>query len=224
MRSRSSERLPAAVDDEHVGGVGVQQRGGQGERRLVVGERDVDHVGVVVDRVEDRLGERLGAAAALGVDDAQRHDPRAGGGPEAAAHDRAAGDDPGDVGAVAAVVGGDAVAVEEVRAVDVVDEAVEVVVDPVAGDLVPVAPHQPLQRRVRRVDAGVDDGDDRVGGGGHGEQGERQNRHQQHLHAELNAACGPRPPCGRGSPASTAGRRRARRGRRARATSPARGE
>ena len=68
-------------------------------------------------------------------------------------------DDAGDVGAVAVLVVGVAVLVARVVAVDVVDEAVLVVVEAVAGDLAPVHPQVRLEVEVVEIDAGVEDDD-----------------------------------------------------------------
>ena len=54
------------------------------------------------------------------------------------------------------------VLVDEVIAVDVIDEAVAVVVEPVVGDLVGVHPDVCIEVRVGVVDPGVDHGDDRA--------------------------------------------------------------
>ena len=67
-------------------------------------------------------------------------------------------DDAGDVRAVAVVVVDVGVEVEHVRAVDVVDEAVAVVVAAVAGDLAGVRPDVRGEVRVVELDAGVEDG------------------------------------------------------------------
>ena len=64
------------------------------------------------------------------------------------------------VGAVARAVHRVVVLVHEVPAVDVVDEAVAVVVDAVAGDLAGVPPHVGVEVGVAVVDARIDDGHD----------------------------------------------------------------
>src|SRR6185436_11058126 len=69
----------------------------------------------------------------------------------------ARGDDAGDVGAVAVVVGRVPAAVQQVDPVDVVDEAVAVVVEPVVGDLARVRPEVGRQVAVREVDTRVHD-------------------------------------------------------------------
>ena len=58
------------------------------------------------------------------------------------------------------------VSLDEVPAVDVVDEAVAVVVDPVARDLAGVDPQLARQVGMGRVDAGVEHRHDRPGAGG----------------------------------------------------------
>ena len=81
-------------------------------------------------------GDVVDRAAAVGAEHADDHQPGApgdAGDPDAVV--AAGADDAGDVRAVAVLVGRVAVAGDEVVAVDVVDEAVAVVVDPVAGDL-----------------------------------------------------------------------------------------
>jgi hypothetical protein len=68
----------------------------------------------------------------------------------------AGGQDPGDVGAVAARVGRVCVLVDEVPAVHVVDAAVGVVVDAVARELARVDPEVADEIGVAGVDAAVD--------------------------------------------------------------------
>ena len=58
-----------------------------------------------------------------------------------------------------------AVAVGEVVAVDVVDVAVAIVVDSVAGDFTRVGPDVLHQVRMRVVDAGIDNADDNIAAG-----------------------------------------------------------
>ena len=75
-------------------------------------------------------------------------------------------DRPGDVRAVAMVVVGIAVTVDEVVPVDIVDVPVAVIVDPVAGDLSGIDPHIGSEVRMRIVDARINNGDHHVGGSG----------------------------------------------------------
>jgi hypothetical protein len=114
--------------------------------------RDVDHpragprgVGVGADRVAD-------APVAPAVEHPQRQQgdvPGDAGDPDAVSARR--GEDAADVRAVPVGVRGRRVAVPEVEAVDVVDEAVAVVVAPVAGRLAGVRPQIGAQVRGGRA-------------------------------------------------------------------------
>src|SRR5262249_24208377 len=103
-----------------------------------------------------------------GVEELERHEadvPIDAGDADAVVADRP--DGAGHVGAVAVVVHGVAVVVHEVVAVDVIDVAVVVVVDAVAGDFAGVGPDVGGQVGVVVVDAALDDGDgDAAGAGG----------------------------------------------------------
>src|SRR5262249_24139846 len=124
----------------------------------------------VGDRVVDRRDGAGGAAGAAGVEELQGHQFDAGPGnagdaDAVVAHPR---DGAGDVRAVAVVVERFVVVRDEVPAVDVVDEAVAVVVDAVAGDLARVGPDVGGEVGVVVVDAGVDDRDDDAAARGDG--------------------------------------------------------
>jgi hypothetical protein len=111
----------------------------------------------VGDRVAHPRRHPGHVARRVGAEDLDRHDARPPGqAGDAHAVVAARRDDARDVRAVAVVVGGIAVAVDEVGPVDVVDDAVGVVVDAVAGHLAGVGPQVRREVAMREVDAGVD--------------------------------------------------------------------
>ena len=152
-------RVAGGRDDEDVGGGGRVDGGGQVGAWARAREREVDHARAVGRRVAHARGHGGHVARRVGAEDLDRHDARAPG--EAGDADAvvAAGrDDARDVRAVAVVVGGVAVAVDEVGPVDVVDDAVAVVVDAVAGHLARIGPQVGREVAMGEVDAGVDHG------------------------------------------------------------------
>src|SRR5262249_46693761 len=136
-------------DDQHTGVPGCADRIFQGLREAAGGPAVVDDAGAPGRGVEDRLHGVCGAAVAAAVEDLQVHHagaPRDTGD----AHGVVAlgGDDAGHVGAVAVVVERVGEVIGEVVAVHVVDVAVVVVVDEVAGDLARVGPEVGHQVRM----------------------------------------------------------------------------
>jgi len=124
----------------------------------------IDDLGAVVNGVEDGFDfVGVGAKAGRGKD-AEGHKPHFGGDAgDAFAVVYAGTDDAGNVAAVAIPVVDVAVIGSEVPAVDVIDEAVVVVVDVVAGCFARIGPQGAFEVFVDKVDATVDDGDDDLG-------------------------------------------------------------
>ena len=123
----------------------------------------VDERRAVVRRVIDRLDGLIVHAAVVDViDELQRHDRHAGGDADDARPVQRRRDRPGDVRAVTVVAGivDRRVVMAEVPAVDVVDVAVAVVVDAVAGRLAGVGPLASREVRVAEIDTVVDHRDD----------------------------------------------------------------
>ena len=122
--------------------------------RVVRGD-DVDakvspHPGGVVERCEHAAGV-AGTAIVLKPQGHQRYPRGNADNPKAVVGHRT--DRAGDVGAVAITVERQVVVVDEVPAVDVVDESIAVIVDAVAGDLTGVGPDVPGQVGMVDVDA-----------------------------------------------------------------------
>jgi hypothetical protein len=153
----------------------ILQRLGEEHAAAVVGKAApavVGDLGAHVGRVEDGVDRIRGEAVAIGGDELERHDP---GAPSHAHHAAAVvahrTDGAGHVRAVAVVVHRVAVAVGEVVAVHIIDVAVAVVVNTIAGDLARVRPDVRGEVGVRVVDTRVDHRDDHVGGLGDGVPG-----------------------------------------------------
>src|SRR5262249_1826177 len=131
-----------------------------GLREAAGGPAVVDDAGAPGRGVEDRLHGVCGPAVAAAVEDLQVHHA---GAPRDTrdAHGVVAlgGDDAGHVGAVAVVVERVGEVIGEVVAVHVVDVAVVVVVDEVAGDLARVGPEVGHQVRMADIHARVEHGD-----------------------------------------------------------------
>ena len=158
--------VPCSGHEENPSPCAGVDRVTQGRRQpaaapAVVGGDDVDakitsHAGGVVDR-RDRS---TGAAAPRGVEKLERHDGYL---PIDAHHADAVvahrTDRARHVRAVAVVVHRVGIIIGEVPAHHVVDEAVAVVVDAVAGHLAGIAPGVGREIRVVVVHAGIDDGD-----------------------------------------------------------------
>ena len=159
--------VPGRGDDEHPGRVGGGDRVAHGLRVLGVAPGVVRDDGAVGGGVEQRLDGVGGRARPVGAHHPQRHDPRArrdAGDAEPVAGDR--GDRARDVRPVPVAVLRGRVLLDEVPADDVVDVAVAVVVEPVAGDLARVPPGVRGEVGVREGDAGVDDRDRHARAGG----------------------------------------------------------
>ena len=154
-------------DEEDVGRVGRHDGVQQGLAEAAAAPRVAHDVDAHHRRVLDARHGVVRRARAAGREELQAHDLDV---PVHARHADAvvadAADGAGAVRAVVVVVHGVVVVVREVPAVDVVDEAVGVIVDAVAGDLARVRPGVGRQVGVRVVDAGVDDRDDHAGGTG----------------------------------------------------------
>ena len=158
----------ARCGDERDAHIAVRSDGVLEHRRCsgaaaptVVGDDDVDavipphHRGVV-----ERGDGPAGVADAVVVLEPQRHDGDLPVDPRDAQPVVADGaDDARHVSAVAVAVLDVVVVLDEVPAVDVVYEAVVVVVDAVAGNFAGVGPDVGCQIRVRKVDSGVDHAD-----------------------------------------------------------------
>ena len=153
-------RVAGGRDDEDVGGGGRVDGRGQVGAGARAREREVDHARAVGDRVAHARGHVAMSpdASAPRTLTAMMRARQARPATPTPLLPRAR-DDARDVRAVAVVVGGVAVAVDEVGAVDVVDEAVAVVVDAVARHLARVGPQVGREVAMGEVDAGVDHGD-----------------------------------------------------------------
>ncbi len=127
----------------------------------------------MIDGVVDAFDGVGGHADAAGGEKLERHEAAApGDADESGGVVAVGGDGAGAVGAVAVVVVGIAVARVGVEAVDVVDHAVVVVVDAVAGDLGGVDPEVGREVGMRKMDTAVDDRDNHARGVvGHGPGG-----------------------------------------------------
>ena len=149
--------VPGRGDDEHPGRVGGGDGVADSLRVLRVAPRVVRDHGAVGSRVEERFDRVGGRARPVVPHHPQGHDPCARGDArdaEPVAGDR--GNRARDVRPVAVPVLRGRVLLDEVPAADVVDVAVAVVVEPVAGDLIRIAPGVRGEIGVRERDAGVD--------------------------------------------------------------------
>ncbi len=160
-------RVARRGDEKDVVGarIGDRQVHGLGESAstpAVAGEVDAHHGGVF----DGRQGVGC-AAGSAGVQEFQRHDRHV---PTHAGHADAvvahAADGPGTVRPVAIVIHGIVVIVDEIPAVDIVDEAVAVVIDPVVGNFTGVGVDVGRQIGVSVVHARVDHAHDDVMGTG----------------------------------------------------------
>ena len=155
--------------DKDVPGVtGV--RDGVGERQIeppAPAPTVVRYLGAVRDGKVQGVDGPRGRSASGRVEELQGHDldfPVHPGHADAVVASRA--DRPRHVRAVVVVVHRVAVVADEVVAVHIVDVSVLVVVDAIAGNLTRVHPHVRLEVRMVVIDAGVDDGDDRLAAAG----------------------------------------------------------
>mmetsp|Transcript_58955 Transcript_58955/g.171043 ORF Transcript_58955/g.171043 Transcript_58955/m.171043 type:complete len:1022 (-) Transcript_58955:661-3726(-) len=153
--------VPRGGHEEQARGLGALDGHAEGRGGAPASPRVAQDLGAVRDRIIDGADGVGGPAGAVASQELQRHDPHTA--PRDAGHAEAvvadAGDRTGAVRAVELVVHRVPVVVREVGAVDIVDVAVPIVVDAVAGDLVRVHPHLLPQVLVSVVDAGVDDAD-----------------------------------------------------------------
>ena len=138
----------------HHGDAGVVRARDRGvdRGRVELGvDRAVDDGCVVAHRVGDPGGELFRVALAVVAEHAHDHQPGAGGGAgHAGGLVVARGDEAGDGGAVPVSVVRGRARREDVRAVDVVDVAVAVIVEAVAGNLARVRPEVLLKARMLR--------------------------------------------------------------------------
>ena len=148
----------AGSGHQHAAGVGRLQRVLHGDGGGAAAEGHVDDVRAVVVGVEDALGDLGLVEEAAGHARLDGHELHVVGQTHHADVVVGGGDDAGHVGAVAVVVHAAVASRLQIHAVDVVDVAVAVVVDAVAGDLLGVDPDVVLEILVGVVHAGVDDG------------------------------------------------------------------
>ena len=156
-------RIGAAViagsHDHHraqAGGIadGVEQHGAGGGAT----QAEVDHLGAIVRRIANAVGDPCVAAAAAGIQHSHRHDSGVVGNtdlPNAIVFSR---DDARHVGAVVVEIHRGVVIVDEIPAANVVDKTVAIIVDAVAGDFPTVAPDVGVKVDVVVVNARVDNG------------------------------------------------------------------
>ena len=143
---------------QHAAGVGRLQRVLHGDGGGAAAEGHVDDVRAVVVGVEDALGDLGLVEEAAGHARLDGHELHVVGKTHHADVVVGSGDDAGHMGAVAVVVHAAVASRLQIHAVDVVDAAVAVVIDAVAGDLLGVDPDVVLEILVGVVHAGVDDG------------------------------------------------------------------
>lgn len=166
----NAEVVVTGGGDKHGFAVSFGQSLALGLRVVVSAERHGDDVGAVSGGIVDGLDDCGDIAGAVALEGGEGHDEGVGvGAGDAYAVAAGSGGDAGAVGAVAVVVAHARRLIHEVPAVDVVAEAVEVVVVVVdAVSLFGVGPDVVGEVGVGDVDAGVDDGDDGALGVGEG--------------------------------------------------------
>ena len=153
--------VPGRRDEDHPGISGGADSVHQRLREIVAPPGVVQNVDTQAGGVVDRGDGGGGGAVASGVEEFQRdqrHAPGDAGDADGVVSDGA--DRSRDVRTVPEVIHRIVVVVVEVPAVHVVQEAVLVIVDAVAGDLARVGPDVGRQVGMRVVDAAVDDADD----------------------------------------------------------------